>query len=60
MVDDHVLDCDQHQKDNYTDDVVASHDKSAKGLDDFTSGRSSSISFQENEPRRGNIQRQPE
>ena len=39
VVDDHVLDGDQHQEDHRADDVIAAHHEAAEGLDHVAGGR---------------------
>ena len=59
MVDDHVLDGDQHQEDHRADDVIAAYDKASESFDHVTGSRCAGISVEQNQPRRGDIQRQP-
>ncbi len=58
MVDDDVLDRDQHQKDDGADDVIAADHEVPERLDHISSRRGSQIAVHQDEAGRGNIQRQ--
>ncbi len=60
MIDDHILDGDQNQEDYRADNVVASDHKTAEGLDHVAGRGGAGISVQQNEPRRRNVQCEPE
>ena len=60
MVDDDVLDRDQHQEDHRANDVVAADDETSERFDHVARGGSSGVSVQQNQARRRNVQCQPE
>ncbi len=60
MVDDHVLDGDQHQEDHGADDVVAAHHEIAEGLDHVARGGGAGVAVEQDQPRGGDVQGQPE
>ena len=60
MVDDDVLNRDQHQEDDDADDVVAADNEVAERFDDVARGAGAGVAVQQDQPRGGNIQREPE
>ena len=60
VVDDDVLDRDQHQEDHRADDVVAAHHEAAERLDHLAGGDGAGVAVEQDQARRRNIQRQAE
>ena len=60
MVDDDVLDGDQHQEDDRADDVVAADHEVSEGLDHVAGGGGSGVAVQQDQARGGDVQRQAE
>ena len=58
MVDDHVLNRDQHQEDHRADDVVSADHEASERFDHVSRGRRAGIAVQQNQPRGGNVQSQ--
>ena len=51
VVDDDVLNRDQHQEDHRADDVVAAHHEAAEGVDHVARGRGAGVAVQQNQAR---------
>ncbi len=60
VVDHHVLDGDQHQENHGADDVIAAHHETAECPDHLARRRRAGVAVQQDQPRGGDIQRQPE
>ena len=60
VVDDHILNRDQHQENHRADDVVAAHHEAAEGLDHVAGGRRAGVAVEQDQARGGDVQRQPE
>src|SRR5262245_27732678 len=60
MVDDDVLNRDQHQGNHNAEDVAASHHTTSEGFDHLSRRASARVAVNQNEARRGNVQGQPE
>ncbi len=60
VVDDDVLNGDQHAENHRADDVVAAHHEAAESFDDMAGRGSSGISIEQNEARRRHVERQTE
>ena len=60
MVDHHVLNCNQHQKNHCADDVVSANHEVAESLNHIARGRGSGIAVEQDQARRRDIQRQAE
>ena len=52
VIDDHILDGDQHQEDHHANDVVAAHHERAEGLNHFSGRRGAGVAIEQNQPRR--------
>ena len=58
--DDHEVDDHQDREDDDADDEIAAHDEIAERLDDVAGGVGALVAVGENEPRRGEVERQPQ
>jgi hypothetical protein len=60
VVDDHVLDGDQHEEHDDADHEVAAHHELAERHDDVAGGVDALVAVQQDEPRAGDVERQPQ
>ena len=56
MIDNHILNGDQNEEDDRSNDVVAAYNEVSKGLDDASGSCRSTIPIEQNEACRANVQ----
>ena len=60
VIDDHVLNRDQHQEDHRADHIVAAHHETTERADHLAGGRCPGVAVDQNQARAGDVQRQAE